>query len=712
MIGKKNAIILLCALLLFASGAWAGDIFKAAEEGDLSTVKALLAKKPALAQAKCDGGGTPLHAAIAGGHWLVAALLLDTDPTLIEVKDRLGLSPLNLAALRGQTAIVGALLERGACVGSGDRENSQPLHNAAARGHLDTADFLVKKGADVTFTDDNGTTPLHFAASSGNLDLVTLLVDHGADVNVQNRTQRMAPIHWAAPRESLPIVEYLLDKGASIDVQDLEGQTPLFMAVQNWKTPMVRLLIERGADIDLANSRGETPLLAALHGNVQIAELLIDEGADVNVVAEGGWTVLHNAAFGGLHGLSARLIEKGLDVNAATDAGWTPLFAAASRGRPDLCELFLEAGAKVDIARDDGRTLLHEMVINGEKDLARLFLEAGADVNGKESKYGREALHWAAIKGETGMVDLLLAKGATVDEKDGSGRTPLDLAGQYGNKDVADLLLSKGAAATTGKTNFGRCSLLDKSLGYEEAVLWYLGHCGWACKTKSSFLIFDYWENGPEPDQPCLANGHIDPEELEGLDVYVFVSHEHGDHFDPTIFWWHRVHEKVTYVLGWEPPKAPEYVYTAPRTTNKIGGMTVTAIDANDAGVGFLVEVDGLKLYHAGDHAGWADGQREGYTREIDFLAEKVNAVDIAFLNITGCHTNDPVALAEGTAYTLKKLPARMMVPTHAGDREHLYEEYAQKAAREKWKTEVICPENRGDRFFYGGSTAGGSTAD
>lgn len=491
----------------------------------------------------------------------MAALLLDTDPKLIEVKDGLGLSPLNLAALHGRTTMVGALLERGASLDSGDRENSRPLHNAAARGHLDTARFLVKKGA---------------------------------DVNVRNKTQGMAPIHWAAPRESLAIVEYLLDKGASIDAQDLEGRTPLFIAAENWKTPMVRLLIERGAD--------------------------------------GGWTALHNAAFGGLHGVSARLLEKGLDVNAATDNGWTPLFAAASRGRPDLC---------------------------------MLFLEAGADVNGQESKYGRKALHWAAIKGETGMVDLLLAEGAAVDEKDGSGRTPLDLAGQYGNKDVADLLLSKGAGPSTRETNFGRCPLLDKELGKEEVVLWYLGHCGWACKTKSSFLIFDYWENGPEPDQPCLANGHIDPEELEGLDVYVFASHEHGDHFDPTIFWWHRVHENVTYVLGWEPPKAPEYVYTAPRTTNKIGGMTVTTIDANDAGVGFLVEVDGLKLYHAGDHAGWA----------------------------------------EGTAYTLKKLPARMMVPTHAGDRKHLYGEYAQRAAQQEWKTKVICPENRGDRFFYGGST-------
>jgi len=403
--------------------------------------------------------------------------------------------------------------------------------------------------------------------------------------------------------------------------------------------------------------------------------------------------------------VAALLLEKGLDVNAATDAGWTPLSAAASRGRPDICGLFLEAGAKINVARNDGRPLLQEMVVKGEKEITGLFLDAGADVNGQEPKQSRTALHWAAIKGETGMVDLLLTHGAAVNEKDASGRTPLDLAGKYGNKDVADLLLSKGAAASAKETNFGRCALLDKELGEEQAVLWYLGHCGWACKTKSSFLIFDYWENGPEPDQPCLANGHIDPEEIEEQDVYVFVTHEHGDHFDPTIFWWHRVLENVTYVLGWEPRKAPDFVYTAPRTTNEIGGMTVTTIEANDAGVGFLVEVDGLRLYHAGDHAGWAEGQREGYTREIDFLGEKFPGVDIAFLNITGCHAHDPAALAEGTAYTLKKLPARMMIPTHAGDREYLYEEYAQRAAQEKWKTEVICPENRGDRFFYGGST-------
>ncbi len=705
MVGNKQAIILLISLLVLAGGARANDIHGAAQEGDLARVKALLAEEPALASALCGGGGTPLHAAIVGGHWNVADLLLQADPKLIEVKDALGLSPLNLAALHGRTGIVGELLAKGASLETGDRENSQPLHNAAARGHRDTAAYLVKKGADVAFADDNGTTPLHFAASSGDLDLVRLFVEHGADVNMQNFTQGMVPLHWAASRESGEIVEYLLDRGASIDVRDLEGRTPLFHAVQNWKTPMVRLLIGRGADIDMANYRGETPLLTALHGHKQIAELLLEKGADVKAEAEGGWTALHNAAFGGLHDIAALLLEKGLDVNAATETGWTPLFAAANRGRSDICKLFVKAGARVDVARADGRSLLHEMVVKGENEIAGLLIGAGAEVNKHDPQYGRNALHWAAIKGESAMADLLLANGAAVNGKDASGLTPLDLAGKYGNKDTADLLLSRKAEATTKETNFGRCGLLDKELDEKQAVLWYLGHCGWAIKTKAHFLVFDYWENGPTPDQPCLANGHIDPDELEGIDLHVFATHEHGDHFDPTIFWWHRALENVTYILGWEPRQAPAYTYTAPRTTHEIDGMKVTTIAANDSGVGFLVEVDGLTLYHAGDHAGWREGEREGYTREIDFLAEKFPAVDIAFLNITGCHAHDPAALAEGTAYTLQKLPARMMVPTHAGDREYLYEEYAQKAIQEKWKTEVICPENRGDCFVFGRSS-------
>jgi hypothetical protein len=111
--------------------------------------------------------------------------------------------------------------------------------------------------------------------------------------------------------------------------------------------------------------------------------------------------------------------------------------------------------------------------------------------------------------------------------------------------------------------------------------------------------------------------------------------------------------------------------------------------------------VDGLNIYHAGDHAGWREGEKEGFTREIDYLAQHITELDLAFLNVTGCHAHGKEPLKEGTLYTLARLKPRIMIPTHAGDREYVYREAAEEAVREGITIPVVRPENRGDWLIY-----------
>ncbi len=99
-------------------------------------------------------------------------------------------------------------------------------------------------------------------------------------------------------------------------------------------------------------------------------------------------------------------------------------------------------------------------------------------------------------------------------------------------------------------------------------------------------------------------------------------------------------------------------------------GIKIRTISANDGGVGFLVEVDGISFYHAGDHAGWADDERDGFFSEIDYITPHAEGLDLAFLNVTGCHAHDPARLLEGNVYTLEALKPNVLVPTHAIGRE------------------------------------------
>ncbi|UCG33156.1 MAG: ankyrin repeat domain-containing protein [Phycisphaerales bacterium] len=588
---------------------------------------------------------------------------------------------IHVAAEQGDTAKVEQLLQRRPDLARAkDGEGMTPLHYAAYAGHLDTARLLIEKGADVSAAKNNGSTPLHGASLHGKVEAVRLLLDSGADVNLQNEA----------------------------------GYSPLLSAVAGGQAEVVNLLLAKGADVGATLVDGATALHRAVYGETQsleIVKLLLANGADPNAKNPHGVTPLFMATWGEGPEIVSALIAGGADVNDGPQGGRTPLMVAVSHGNEDVVKLLTEKGAEVDAQAEDGATPLTLAVTKGFASTVEVLLSRGASVDKKDEHLGRTPLHLAAIKGYRDVAALLLAKSAKIDATDAVGRTALHLAARYGHRDVAELLRAHGATPGEDTGDYDASPHLKKELNEKQAVLWYLGHCGWAIKTANHLLIFDYWNEYRDPSEPSLANGLIAPDELAGQKVTVFVSHEHRDHFDPEILSWKESLKDITYVFGFRPEQLPEnresgyrgpaYEYVGPRETRSLAGLEIRALRANDAGVGFLVKADGLTIYHAGDHAGWQEGERQGYTGEIDFLAEHIEDLDLAFLNVTGCHAHGEEPLKEGTLYTLEKLRPKIMIPTHAGDRERIYKQAAQEAAQMDLKTKMHCPENRGDRFSY-----------
>ena len=135
--------------------------------------------------------------------------------------------------------------------------------------------------------------------------------------------------------------------------------------------------------------------------------------------------------------------------------------------------------------------------------------------------------------------------------------------------------------------------------------------------------------------------------------------------------------------------------------TKTIDKMQVMAVRSNDAGVGFVVSVDGLTIYHAGDLAGWQPNEREGFISQIDSIAAAVDSVDIALVNVTGCHHHDTLALFEGTAYTVTTLHPRLLIPTHGPD--YIYRRFMNKLKTQFPELMSFCPIWRGDAVKYTG---------
>lgn len=242
--------------------------------------------------------------------------------------------------------------------------------------------------------------------------------------------------------------------------------------------------------------------------------------------------------------------------------------------------------------------------------------------------------------------------------------------------------------------------LLERKFEEKEAIIWYLGHSGWAIKTKDHLLIFDYRETGIKPDEPSLENGHINPSEIKDQHVFVFVTHDHPDHYSQTIFEWEKSVRDITYIFGWQARTGPNYVCMGPRERKKIDDMEISTITSTDAGVGFCIKVDGLVIFHGGDHAHWG-GSMDPFKREIDYLSKSEKEFDIVFLAITTGMGQRRESITRGVFYAIKELLPEVMFPMHAGGKEHLCKEFAKEASKKKFETKVHYAMNKGDRFFY-----------
>jgi L-ascorbate metabolism protein UlaG (beta-lactamase superfamily) len=200
------------------------------------------------------------------------------------------------------------------------------------------------------------------------------------------------------------------------------------------------------------------------------------------------------------------------------------------------------------------------------------------------------------------------------------------------------------------------------------------------------------------PDEPSLANGSIDPNQIKDLSTTVFITHRHTDHYAPAVFDWKKTVKDIAYVAGFKPEGKDGYVFMAPRETKTLGGLDITTTRANDEGVGFFVTVDGLTIFHSGDHS--AAGGDDRFKPEIDFLAGRGLRADLLFMPISVTGDQE---MNQGVHYATKQLSAVAVFPGHVAAREDVFVEFARDAAMAGITTPIYCPEYGGDRFTVPG---------
>ena len=134
-------------------------------------------------------GRTPLHLAVANGHFDTAQQLLAVghDPNLL---DRFGISPLWQAVLRGRKRIGLHLISCGAKLCKRPVEIGLHLCQLAKIGDCEALTVAVALGCDPSARDYDHRTALHVAADCGAVNVLKCLLRLQADMSLQDRWGR------------------------------------------------------------------------------------------------------------------------------------------------------------------------------------------------------------------------------------------------------------------------------------------------------------------------------------------------------------------------------------------------------------------------------------------------------------------------------------------------------------------------------------------
>jgi len=231
--------------------------------------------------------------------------------------------------------------------------------------------------------------------------------------------------------------------------------------------------------------------------------------------------------------------------------------------------------------------------------------------------------------------------------------------------------------------------------------VWYLGHCGFAVRVGAKLLVFDYLaERGTpsaDPDAGGLSDGTIEPADLEGLEVFVFTTHSHGDHYDPVILGWEEEVDDIHYFFGWEAGENPTHHYlVGPRATAEVGGIQIYTINSHHSGVpevAFLVHVDGRWIYHNGDY-------RQEYIPDFEYLSTLTDLLDLVF---HAGLTNEEWQYTHQALYLLEHFTPGAFFPIHNGGNEEEGAVFSRAMADRGFDTLIPVPRRRGDRWIFEG---------
>ena len=201
-------------------------LHRAARNGDYDLVKLLLDRN-CDARALTKFGDTPFLEAVYSNNLKVVDLFAEREVDGSSDQNNLGITCVHAAAEEGNLQMLVRLLNAGAKPDLIDRVGRSPLLVAAMEGRHAVVQPLLSLGLPVDDPVGSLWTPLGTACEEGYLRFVEILLENEANINLAAKHTNMTPIHHAAAMRKPQIIRKLVEFGADIFSRDRYGNSAL-----------------------------------------------------------------------------------------------------------------------------------------------------------------------------------------------------------------------------------------------------------------------------------------------------------------------------------------------------------------------------------------------------------------------------------------------------------------------------------------------------
>jgi len=213
----------------------------------------------------------------------------------------------------------------------------------------------------------------------------------------------------------------------------------------------------------------------------------------------------------------------------------------------------------------------------------------------------------------------------------------------------------------------------------QQVIVTYLHHSGYMVSGAGFCMIFDYV--GGESALETQINEHTPGDNIKPI---ALASHAHGDHFGSAIV---KLANRGICELVLSSDIKPGFPanYISPGQTITVGAVRISAYGSTDQGVSFLAEVDGIRVFHAGDlnlwH--WRDQSTDAEVRQARRAFEAVmdtlprQRPDIAFFPVD---KRLGAGHDEGAVYYATRFSPRYLFPMHWWDDVSVPRRFAENA--------------------------------